>query len=191
MRALYEVRRDTRKERELVNPHNRVWRMGDPALASLRAYRTYHPSIRVYVVERNGRTVWLTWKQFTILQFIDQSRNRRKRLRLQDIAKACQCSAATVSRTLVKFDLWRFIDYVALTGRLGGSWVYTRVHRDEEAEANRAGAKHTLESRKAARSWLAQQVRLYQWRLRAEWKRRVRVHRYAPVTTGSMDAMNL
>jgi hypothetical protein len=191
MRAFYQAQRDTYDEviARKRNGYHKLRRVGDPSLASLRAYRAHHPSLRVFVVERNGRSVWLTWKQLTILTYIDRSRNRNRRMRLADIAKACGCSAATVSRTLVRFDLWRFIDYVALVGRRGGAWVMTRIQRHLEADANLARARATLESRKVARSWLARMLRIREWRLRREAKRRPpKPHRWV-VTTGSMDAM--
>jgi len=187
MRAFYQKQRDTYDEviARKGNGYHKRQRVGDPSLASLRAYRAHHPALRVYTVTRNGRSVWLTWKQFAILRYIDQSRHRYRRLRLQDIAKACGCSPATVSRTLVRFDLWRFIDYVALVGRRGGAWVYTRM-RDSESEANIARARHTLQSRKVARSWLARMLRIREWRIRREARRKP--HRWV-VTRGSMDAM--
>jgi hypothetical protein len=178
---------ETRSARKSYN--HRFNRSGDPEIASLRAYRAHHPSLRVYVVERNGRTVWLTFRQLSILQYIEQSRNRNRRLTLTAIAKACHCSPATVSRTLVRFDLWRFVDYIALVGRRGGAWVMTRIDRHSEADANRAAAKHTIASRKVARSWLATRIRLRQWRERLEYKQRPKAPPTWRVTTGSMDAM--
>jgi ABC-type uncharacterized transport system, periplasmic component len=165
------------------------WRIGDPNLASLRAYRSYHPSIRIYVVERNGRTVWLTWKQLMILRYVDRSYVRRRRIRLADIAEACHCSPATVSRTLVRFDLWRWVDYIAIVGRGGGAYVFTRVHKHDEQDANLARAKVTLQSRKVARTWLATRVRLLEWRHRMEDRIRSKIYVAPRVTTGSMDAM--
>ena len=172
-----------------VKQRRNIWRIADPNLATLRAYRAHHPSLRIYIVERNGRSVWLTFRQLSILQYIDKSAHRNRRLTLTAIAKACHCSTATVSRTLVRFDLWRFIDYIALVGRKGGAWVMTRIARHEEADANRAGALHTLQSRKVARSWLATQIRLRAYRYRHEWKQRPKAPPKWTVTTGSMDAM--
>lgn len=150
-------------------------------------------------VTRNGRTVWLTWKQFSILCYIERSEHRNRRLRLADIAKACKCSTATVSRVLVRFDLWRFIDYVALVGRAGGAWVMTRikVSRSEEAEANLARGTHTYQSRRIARTWLATRIRIQQWADRRKEKERKKtllklqspLHSQWVVTSGSMDAM--
>jgi len=165
------------------------WRVGDPNLATLRAYREHHPALKVFVVERNGRTVWLTFKQLQILQYIDKSNHRNRRLRLVDIAKAVGVHPSTVSRTLVRFDLWRFIDYVTLVGRHGGAWVMTRIAKHQEADINLAAARHTLQSRKAARSWLATEIRLRGYRLRQALKARPKAPPRWAVTTGSMGAM--
>ena len=181
---------DAYTERVASDPKNRNLRSsGEPWLASLRAYREHHPSLRVFVVERNGRTVWLTFKQLQILHYIDRSEHRNRRLRLVDIAKAVGVHVSTVSRTLVRFDLWRFIDYVTLVGRHGGAWILTRIARHQEADANLAAARQTIQSRKVARSWLATQFRLRTWRYRREWKQRPKPPHIWRVTTGSMDAM--
>lgn len=166
-----------------------------PELASLRAYRAHHPLLRVYTVTRNGRTVWLTWKQYNILRYAERSEHRNRRLRLEAIAKACQCSIATVSRALRRFDLWRFFDLATWVGRKGGVWVQTRakVGRSEEADANLARARHTYQSRKIARDWLSQQIILRERELRlwvkARRKSPMKLHHSWVVTSGSMDAM--
>jgi AraC-like DNA-binding protein len=184
----YDPRPKEAREHRKYITHKRL-RVGEPSLATLRAYREHHPSLRVFVVERNGRTVWLTFKQLQILHYIDRSEHRNRKLRLADIAKACGCSVSSVSRTLVRFDLWRFIDYVTLVGRRGGAWVQTRIARHQEQDANLARAKHTLQSRKVARSWLATQIRLREYRLRRLLKMRPKAPPIRVVTTGSMDAM--
>lgn len=164
-------------------------RLGDPATAALRAYREYHPSIRIFLVERNGRMVWLTWKQREILEYVDSTHHRNKWLTLQQIATAVGCSVSTVSRTLVRFDLWRWVDYIAVAGRYGGIWVKTRMGRYQEGDANASGARHTIASRKIARTWLATKMRLREWRKRLELKERVKKPYDPPVTSGSMDGM--
>jgi hypothetical protein len=69
-----------------------------PGIQHLRAYRHYHPATRVHVVEANGRTVWLTDKQYNIWCFVRASHHRKVKLRLAEIAANCLCSRATVSR---------------------------------------------------------------------------------------------
>jgi hypothetical protein len=124
-----------------------------PGIQHLRAYRHYHPATRVHVVEANGRVVWMTGKQYDIWCFVRASHHRRVKLRLAEIAKACHCSRATVSRFLTRLDLWRFVNIISRVGRLGGVWVMTRKapSTTAEADANLSGAKHTLRSRRIAR----------------------------------------
>jgi hypothetical protein len=188
-----DERRDTYSEKVARGRNNdgfhRRWRVSDPQMATLRAYRSHHPSLRVFLVERNGRTVWLTWKQLQILNYVDSTHHRNKWLTLSQIAEAVRCSISTVSRTLVRFDLWRFVDYLSVVGRYGGIWVKTRMGRYQEADANAAGAKHTLQSRKIARTWLATKMRLREWRKRLELKERPKPPHRWTVTSGSMDGM--
>lgn len=167
----------------------RSWRLGEPSNTALRAYREYHPGMRVFLVTRNGRTVWLTWKQREILEYIDKPNRRNRWLTLEQIAEAVHCSKSTVSRTLVRFDLWRFIDYLSVVGRYGGIWARTRVGRYREEDANLAAAKHTIASRKAARTWLAKHLRLYEFRKRWELKQKRGKPRQWVAESGSTDGM--
>ena len=134
-----------------------------PGIQHLRAYKHHHPQARVHVIEVNGRVVWLTGKQYDIWCFVRASHHRKVKLRLVDIAKACHCSRATVSRFLSRLDLWRFVNVVSRVGRLGGVWILSRKApgTTAEADANLAGAKHTLRSRRIARNRMWIEFRRY------------------------------
>lgn len=193
-------RQDTFEEK-IAHAHGGVhhfWRISDPKMATLRAYRVHHPFLKVFVVQRNGRCVWLTWKQLMILRYFESSHHRSpstatkpRKLRLADIAKACGCSTSTVSRTLLRFDLWRFFDYITFVGRRGGVYVKTRhaIAKSDEADANLSGARITYQSRKIARSWLATQIRIKEFRYRMMLKMRPKKIPIWRPTSGSMDGM--
>jgi hypothetical protein len=129
-----------------------------PGIQYLRAYRHFHPATRVHIVEANGRTVWLTDKQYDIWCYVRASHHRATKLHLADIAAVARCSRATVSRFLTRLDLWRFVDVISRVGRKGYVWIRTRKAPSTtmEQDANLAGARHTLKSRRIARDrmWL-------------------------------------
>ena len=133
--------------------------MGGGPISALRAYRAYHPAARIYDVTHRGRTVWMTLKQFAIWRECQKYYKRGKRTTLAEIAKTVGCSRATVSRFLVRLDLWRFIDYVAIVGRAGFIQIQTRRDVFTEWDANSSGARHTIASRKKARNLLALAVK--------------------------------
>lgn len=132
---------------------------GGGDIASLRAYRAHHPAARIYDVTFNGRTVWMTLKQFAIWREALRYHKRGQRTTLAAIAETVGCSRSTVSRFLTRLDLWRFIDYVSLIGRRGGTWILTRVRPSMDAPFHDAGARITLASRRRARDNMAARLR--------------------------------
>jgi DNA-binding transcriptional regulator GbsR (MarR family) len=135
-----------------------TWIGGGP-LSALRLYRAHHPDARIYDVTYRGRTVWMTLKQFAIWREALKYYKRGKRTTLEQIAKTVGCSKSTVSRFLTRLDLWRFIDYVTLLGRTGGTYIFTRKDIFSEADANESGARITQAARKKARYRLAMSVK--------------------------------
>ena len=161
-----------------------------PGIQYLRAYKHHHPDARVHVVEVNGRVVWLTGKQYDIWCFVRASHHRRVKLRLAVIATACNCSRATVSRFLTRLDLWRFVNVVSRVGRLGGIWILSRKapSTTREADANLAGAKHTLRSRRIARDRMWLEYKRWLEDARQVTVKRARPNRPAPAISGSTGA---
>jgi len=132
---------------------------GGGAVSALRAYRAHHPDARIYDVTFRGRTVWMTLKQFAIWREAQKYYKRGKRTTLLEIAKHVGCSKSTVSRFLVRLDLWRFIDYVSVVGRNGFTIIQTRQDVYSEWDANSSGARVTIASRKKARTLIALMIR--------------------------------
>lgn len=135
-----------------------AWIGGGPESA-LRAYQAYHPDAAVYMVTFNGRTVWMTSKQRAIWSYAQRYHVRGIRLTMAKIAAKVGCSPATVSRFLRRLDLWRFIDLATLQGRSGGTYIFTRTGKGNEADMNASGARHTMSSRARARAFLAAMVK--------------------------------
>lgn len=148
----------------LTNHEGKVrdW-LGGGYEGTLRAYRAYHPAARIFEVTYRGRTVWMSGKQFAIWNATQWwlKHHRFERTTLEVIAKRAHCSKATASRFLRRLDLWRFLDYAALIGRKGGTWLKRRRGAPyvEEREAWLAGARVTWKSRKIARDRMAARIR--------------------------------
>jgi hypothetical protein len=154
-------------------------KMHEPSrLMHLRAYRHWHPDARVHLVEHRGRTVWMSGKQYNIWSYFQSYHRRGKRTTLRQIAEACSCSRATVSRFLRRLDLWRFIDLATVVGLRGGTWVLSRRAPDtsRDAELWRAGARITMASRKRARDRMAARIREWEtaFRMRQIWRPEMR-----------------
>jgi len=137
---------------------DRMWQGGGDASA-LRSYRAHHPAARIYDVTYRGRTVWMTLKQFAIWREALKYYKRGKRTTLDKIARTVGCSKSTVSRFLVRLDLWRFIDYISIVGRNGFTIIQTRRDVYSEWDANLSGARVTIASRKKARNLMAAMVK--------------------------------
>ena len=146
------------EEQEQHKVNAGFWQGGGD-FAALRAYRAHHPAARIYDVTFNGRTVWMTLKQFAIWREALVYHKRGQRTTLAAIAETVGCSKSTVSRFLTRLDLWRFIDYVALIGRRGGTWIMTRVRPNSDAPFHDAGARITRASRRRARDNMALRLR--------------------------------
>lgn len=126
--------------------------------AALRCYRAHHPDARVNLVTFSGRTVWMTQKQYAIWRVVLDYKQRNRVTSLANIArKAAQyhygqrISISTVSRFLRKLDLWRFVDVLTVTGRLGGTAIFTRHSKTSDREPWLAGARQSWASRRKAR----------------------------------------
>ena len=132
--------------------------------AALRCYFSYHPDAHINLITYNGRTVWMTQKQYGIWRTVLDYKMRGKWTTLEMIAaKASRygrgVSVATVSRFLRRLDLWRFIDLVTLSGRRGGTVILTRRAKTRDREAWLAGARITYATRKQARDLLLRKIR--------------------------------
>jgi hypothetical protein len=132
--------------------------------AALRCYVSYHPNAHINLITYNGRTVWMTQKQYGIWRVVLNYKMRGKWTTLDMIAARAsrfgpKVSVATVSRFLRRLDLWRFIDLVTLSGRRGGTVILTRRAKTADREAWLAGARITYASRKKARDIMLRRVR--------------------------------
>jgi len=133
---------------------------------ALRCYISHHPNARINYITYNGRSVWMTQKQYGIWRTVLDYKMRGKWTTLSTIAAKAQkyvygqtISVATVSRFLRRLDLWRFIDLVTLSGRRGGTVILTRRAKTRDREAWLAGAKITYLARKRARDLLYRKIR--------------------------------
>jgi len=133
-------------------------RTGGGEVSALRAYKAYHPDAAIHIVTYRGQSRWMTGKQFDIWNCIQAGFRRHKRITLDYIAKLVHCHRSTVSRTLHRFDLWRFIDLAVVRGRSGGVYVYTRRQPAMDEQMQLSGAKITRATRRIAQTMLAKMI---------------------------------
>lgn len=109
---------------EATRPHTYG---GDAAVASLRAFRRYHPAARLDYVEHDGTTRWMTAKQMRIHAVVARLSVSQGHLTMRSIALECGVSPGTVSRTILKLQAWGWFAVDVVRGRNGGIRVWAVV----------------------------------------------------------------
>ena len=93
---------------------------GDAAIASLRAFRAYHPKAHISIHNVDGRKIWLTPKMGRILAICQRTSGSSNQMTtIRAMAAEAQVSPGYASKVLARLEQLSLVRYVTSRGRWG------------------------------------------------------------------------